>query len=58
MKLLIDIESDNEAANNVFMLRRWLYRVIDELTNWPKSSGMIRDGNGNTIGRWEYDPSS
>jgi len=53
MNFFVDINSDNEAMHNETVVINMLNEIIGDLRNGERV-GMLRDPNGNTVGRWVY----
>ena len=56
MKLTITISSENQAVNDdpQGTVKESLQVIISRIVNDGEHVGLIRDINGNTIGKWEY----
>ena len=53
MKLVVEIESDNEATNNYEQAAHLLNNVALHLSD-GMLTGVIHDLNGNSVGKWHY----
>jgi hypothetical protein len=51
MNLLVDVNSDNEAMQHEMVVKNILLDIVSEI-NHGEHAGIIRDRNGNTVGRW------
>jgi hypothetical protein len=57
-KLVLEINMDNDAyTGNKWKTQviRNLKQVIDQIADQDRDWGMIRDINGNTVGKWDID---
>lgn len=52
MKLVVDIESNN-AAMDINGTIDCVNEIAREL-HYGEKFGIVRDANGNTVGKWEY----
>lgn len=55
MKLIFNIDSDNEGCSTRHDLAITLKIVADRLLSSDQDNGTILDRNGNTVGKWELD---